>query len=111
MYTQLASKLSVANATSEASPAVSMAGANAFQVELTLFALTGSVTTLTVDTQGSNDLQNWTTFGSAYTMTAVSASAPTARTGVAFQFVRLKYAASGGAGNTILAAGINTADL
>jgi len=111
MYTQLASKLAVVDTASEASPAVPMAGANAFQVELTLFALTGSVSTLSVDTQGSNDLQNWTTFGSAYTMTAAGASAPTARTAVAFQYVRLKYSSSGGTGSAILAAGINTADL
>ncbi len=111
MYTQLASKLAVSNSTPEYSPAVGMAGSNAFQVELTVYAFTGSASEVTIDTQGSNDLQNWTTFGSAYTVNAVGYSAPSARTAVAFQFVRLKYQTTTGAGYTILAGGLNTADL
>lgn len=112
MYTQLASKLGVTTAGgAQYSPAVGMNGDNAFQVEITVYALASGATSVDVDTQGSNDLQNWTTFSAAYNVAAVGYSAPTARTAVAFQFVRLKYTSNGGGGTVVLACGLNTASL
>ncbi|MCE9581751.1 MAG: hypothetical protein K8T20_04455 [Planctomycetes bacterium] len=112
MYTQLASKLSVTTAGgAQVSPAVSMEGNNAFQAEFTVYALVSGATSIDVDTQGSNDLQNWTTFSSAYNLAVVGSSAPAARTAVAFQFVRFKYTSIGGGGTVVLACGLNTASL
>lgn len=113
MYTKLADKLVVTTAASpEFSFAVPMAGANAFQAELTVFAVVASAT-LTFEVQGSNDLQNWVSVLTPVTTIGVGFQSPTTfkATGVAFQYIRFKYTSVGAGGSVILAAGVSTAQL
>ncbi len=113
MYAKLADKLSVTTALSpDFSPAVSMAGANAFRVELTIFAVVAAAT-LTVEVQGSNDLQNWGTALAAVAGLTVGYNSPATfqGTAIAFAYVRLKYTSVGAGGAVILASGINTTSL
>lgn len=107
MYAAVSNKLSVVNGTDQFSSAVAMSGANAARVELTVFA--NSATSLSIDLQGSNDLQNWAIVGSAHTGYTVGYNS-FAETAVSFQFVRLRYYVVG-TGTIIVAAGINTAAL
>lgn len=104
MYTQLASRLAVTNGTDAFSPAVSMDGNNAVQLEATIFAL-GGATSLTIVIEGSNDLQNWQTLTSNAGL-VYGYSAPSKTTGVGFSYARLKYSTVG-AGTIIVAAGVN----
>ena len=56
MYTQIASKLFVAGASTQVSQAVSMEGYNYVRLEFTVFS--GSLATF--EFEESNDLENWT---------------------------------------------------
>jgi len=105
MYTQVATKLAITG--NEYSQAVSMDDGNAAITDFTVFSLTA--TSVTVQIQGSNDLENWVDVGTATPQTAPGAYSEEA-IGVAWAYVRLKYLV-GGAGTVILAAGINTAAL
>lgn len=109
MYTQVASKQVVVFGTVEFSQAVSMEGGNAVQFEVTCFAKgTGD---LSVQLQGSNDLQNWDDFGTAVACDAVGYfSNAAAIDAIAYQYVRLEYTQAT-AGTGIVAAGINVANL
>ncbi|NUN49082.1 MAG: hypothetical protein HUU15_09670 [Candidatus Brocadiae bacterium] len=51
-------------------------------------------TSLSVDTQGSNDLQGWSTFGTTITVNAVGQNFPAARTAVAFPGTRSRRTGS-----------------
>lgn len=104
MYTSLCSKLAVTDAKDEFSPAVSMAGNNAVQIEATLF--NNTATSLTVDLQGSNDGQNFSSI-TVYPGFLLGYNAPNKSTGIGFEQVRLRYAVVG-SGVIIVAAGINT---
>ncbi|NUN51015.1 MAG: hypothetical protein HUU15_19590 [Candidatus Brocadiae bacterium] len=104
MYAALATKLSVVNSVDQFSPAVPMDCANAVQLEVTIFNLTA--TSLTVEIQGSNDMQNWSVV-TTNTGLVVGYSAPTKSTGVGFRYVRLRYSIVG-TGLAIVAAGVNT---
>lgn len=106
MYADLATRLVFSSAADQFSPAVSMAGANAVQLNIVVIVIPGA-TTLTFDLQGSNDLQNWTSIGTS-TATAVGYSAPTKQTGIAWQYVRVR-ANSNTPGTTIATIGLNTA--
>ena len=113
MYAKLSDKLSVTTTASpEFSPAVSLGGANAFQMELTIYAVVAAAT-LTVEAQGSNDLQNWGSLMTPVTLLTVGYNAPTTFkiTAVAFAYVRVKMSSVGAGGAVILAAGLNTAQL
>ncbi len=108
MYTQLASRLSVSQAAgAEYSQAVSMDGANAAKVEITVYALASGATSLTLDIEGSNDMQNWAQIVQ-YTSIAVGYSAQSNSTSIAYQFLRLKYTCVGTNGIAIVAAGLNS---
>ena len=107
MYAAVSNKLSVVNGVDQFSSAVSCQGANAARVEFTIFA--NSATTLSIDLQGSNDLQNWALVGVAHTGFTVGYNS-FAETAVSFQFVRLRCYVVG-TGTIIVAAGINTAAL
>ncbi|KAF0244130.1 MAG: hypothetical protein FD180_2791 [Planctomycetota bacterium] len=107
MYAAVSNKLSVVNGVDQFSSAVAMSGSNAARVEFTIFA--NSATSLSIDLQGSNDLQNWAIVGSAHTGYVVGYNS-FAETAVSFQFVRLRQYVVG-TGTVIIAAGINTAAL
>jgi hypothetical protein len=107
MYVQVATKLSVASSAEAFSQAVSMSESNACQVEFTVINL--PATNIRVTAQVSNDLENWTDAANSGDKTAVGYYSFNV-TGVAAQYVRLKYTVSG-SGNVIVAAGINTANL
>lgn len=104
MYTQLATKLVVTDAKEEFSPAVSMTGDNAVQLDATIFNITA--TSLTIEIQGGNDQQNWIPLTTNVGL-VLGYSAPARTANVAFGYVRLRYAVVG-VGTVILAAGINT---
>lgn len=105
MYYPLSSKLCVVTGTDQFSAAIAMNGDNAVQLEATVFTL-GGATSLTLDLQGSNDTQNW----SSITVSAglvLGYSAPNKSTGVGYAFVRVRYSGVD-AGTIIVASGLNT---
>ena len=105
MYNQVGSKCAVPSTGGDAySQAVSMAGANAVEVECTIFNL-GGATSLSITVQQSNDLQNWSNVGSS--TTAVLGFTRLSQSSIAGQYVRLLYRVVG-TGTIIMAAGINT---
>lgn len=110
MYSELASRLAVVSGTDGFSQAVSMDGANAVQIECTLFAKGAGNVTATL--QGSNDLENWDSSGITNgVVTLAGVGYATAQgTAIAYRFVRLKYTQVT-SGTAILSAGINTAPL
>jgi len=111
MYTQLASRLSVSQAAgAEVSQAVSMEGNNAGKVEITIYNLASGGTSLTLDIEGSNDMQNWSQIVQ-YTGIPVGYGAQSNATAIAYQYVRLKYLCVGSGGIAIVAAGINVSRL
>jgi len=108
MYQVIATKLVVTTTAAQVSQPASMDGANSVQVETTVFAGSG---TLSGQLEVSNDLENWSTHGSAQTFTAVGytlwPSSPTA--GIAAAYIRVKWTSN--SGTWVLAAGIDTASL
>jgi hypothetical protein len=104
MYSQLSTKLAVTNGVDAFSPAVSMSGANTAKAGITVFYL-GGATSLSVNIQGSNDLQNWT--DSTSDTGFVVGYAPTANRTLAFAYARLKYTVVG-TGTLICAADLYT---
>lgn len=111
MYTQVASKLDVVT-DAKYSQAVSMEGANAVQMEATVFNIKGTSAELTISLQGSNDLQNWDTLGAFDSTFADIGYATKKLTGIANAYVRLKYEMTTGTSpQAIVGAGINTANL
>lgn len=117
MYTQVAYALAVTSGTEAVSQAVSVAGANAVGIDMTVINIaTGNVN---ADLEGSNDLANWQTvqadlFNSATGITAVgyssvqfpSVSSDVANARIGFEYLRLRYSQS--SGTSIVSAGINT---
>lgn len=103
MYAQLATKLAVTDGVDQFSPAVSMAGANTAKAGITVFA--NSATSLTVNIQGSSDLQNWT--DSTSDTGFVVGFAATANRALGFAYARLKYTVVG-TGTIVLAADLYT---
>ena len=107
MYSELASKCAVTFGTKEFTQAVDMAGANGAQCEVTCFVKGGGNVSLQL--QGTNDLQNWTDVGTAISVTAVGFFTGSI-TGVGYQYVRIELDQAT-SGTAILACGINTANL
>jgi hypothetical protein len=108
MYYDVASKLVVSgDQTRQYSQAVSMAGANAVLINATVLNITGG--TLTLMAEEGNDLENWGTLSGQIAFTAGTYNTLKI-TDIAGQYVRLKYVQSG-AFSTVLAAGVNTAQL
>lgn len=103
MYAKLAQSQVVVNGTDQFSPAISMAGANTAKAGITV--IVNTATSLTVNIQGSNDLQNWTDSTSDTGFTVGYAA--TANRALAFAYARLKYVVVG-TGTIIVAADINT---
>jgi hypothetical protein len=112
MYQKLSDKLVVTTTASpEFSFAVPMEGSNAVQAELTIYAVVAAAT-LTVEMQGSNDLQNWSQVLAPVTNLTVGYTATTLKaTAVAFQYVRIKFSSVGIGGSVILSCGVNTSQL
>ena len=114
MYTEVASKLAVVGANVPFySQAVSMAGANAIQAEVTMFSISGTSTpTLTVSAEASNDLQNWDDLGDFDAGLTLIGYATKKFTGIAHGYVRLKFELTFGTSpRAIVGAGVNTANL
>ena len=74
-------------------------------MDATIFNL-GGATSLTIELQGSLDLQNWTVI-TTNTGLVLGYAAPTKSTGIAFAYVRIRYSVAG-TGTVIVAAGLNT---
>ncbi|MCE9581750.1 MAG: hypothetical protein K8T20_04450 [Planctomycetes bacterium] len=111
MYTQLASRLSATTSEgAEYSQAVSMDNSNAAKVEITIFNLATGASSVTLDIEGSNDMQNWSQIVQ-YTGIGVGYSAQSNATAIAYQFLRLKYLCVGGGGVAVIGAGVNLAKL
>jgi hypothetical protein len=104
-YLQVANVVYAADTTIPVySQAVSMNGANAVQVDGVL-VVTGA-SGLKVDIEGSNDLENWPASLASTTKATVGAFTVSA-TGIAWQYVRLRYLPQSSAAN-IFTAGIST---
>lgn len=112
MYYELYSKGVVSTTGSpEFSQPFDMQGANGFQLAIQLIQLATGATGITVDTQGSNDLQSWSTFGTQIAVNAVSQNFPAARTAVAFRWIRLKISCVGAGGVAVFWIDCNTVAL
>ncbi|MBI2921096.1 MAG: hypothetical protein HYY18_08435 [Planctomycetes bacterium] len=112
MYTKLCDKLVVTTAGSpEFSFAVPMDG-NALQLEVTVISVVAGAT-LSLEVQGTNDLQNYfSILGPVAGLTVgYKGDAAVKATGVAYQYVRVKWTSVGVGGAVVLAAGINTSQL
>ena len=107
-YTKVADNAAVSDATDpQFSQAVSMMGGNSVQADIVIFNL-GGATSLTAKLEGSNDLENWTASALAtYSALGIGFNAPSATTGIAWQYVRLRYDVVG-TGTIIFSAGIAT---
>lgn len=101
-FTNVSNKQVVVNGTNQFSAAIPMNGGNTCKAGITVFANTA--TSLSVNIQGSNDLQNWTD-GTADTGFVVGYAATANRT-IAFAYVRLSYIVVG-TGTIIVAADLN----
>ena len=115
MYTQVASKLAVKDANVPFySQAVSMAGANAIQAEVSMFSIsaTSGTPALTVSAEASNDLQNWDPLGAFDATLTLIGYATKKFTDIAHGYVRLRFVMTAGSDpRAIVAAGVNTANL
>ena len=116
MYTQVAYALAVASATEAVSQAVSVSGANAVGVDLTVINYAGS--TLTVTLEGSNDLANWKELDGTWSLPASAvgyaqdqypdpAGATNTNQRIGYEYVRLRYSQAGTSVTSIVSAGIN----
>lgn len=85
-----------------------MTGANAVQMNVTVFAQTA--TNVIVTLQVSNDLENWTDQATGTTITTIGYTLPAANTAIAAAYARVKVALTG-TGTAVLAVGVNTAQL
>ncbi len=85
--------------TSEVTQAVELAGNNAIQVQVLVYALTA--TNVSIQIQTSNDEINWSSFGTAQTATAIGRKLLTMDTAVGSAFVRVKFTITG-SGKAIL---------
>ena len=103
MLVNLADHQVVVNGVDQYSPAVSMSGMNTGKAGITV--LSNTATSLTVNIQGSNNLQNWT--DSTADTGFVLGYAATANRALAFAYARLKYTVVG-TGTIICAAEFST---
>lgn len=112
MYQQLFTRLALSGiGTYEVSQPVAMQGANAAQLDLVIFTLSGSTPTVTLQLQESNDLENWTNKGSSSgALNTTGYSLVAAVTGIAAGYVRVKATLSAASGTplTVLSVGLNT---
>ena len=116
MYVEVASKLAVVGGSNSPaySQAVSMEGANAVQVDVTIFNNDATTEEFDVRLEGSNDLQNWEATSNPLAIDFNGGSkgyATDQAEGIGYAYVRLKYSWVSGSSTIILAAGINTAEL
>lgn len=108
MYTQVASRLSIQSGSDPSySQAVSMAGGNAVYVDITTFSISAS--TLTVEVEVSNDLENWVKTGASVDFTSAGYDT-VAATAISSAYVRLSYSFES-TSKAIVAAGVNVANL
>lgn len=109
MRSNLFERLALASSTlSEVSQAVTMDGANAAQVDVVVFSLSGTSPQVSIQLQESNDLENWRDRGSATTISAVGYTLTAAVTAIATAYVRVKVTASGTSPVTVVSAGLST---
>lgn len=108
---QLADNI-VVTTTAVYSQAVNMNGANAVQPTVVVTSAGG--TTLSLALEGSNDLSNWSSITVGANWTAIGAGyaspQPATVTGIAFQYVRLKFTAAA-SGPLVCSAYLTTAQL
>lgn len=108
MQTQIWTALGLAAGAVEFSQPVSMAGANALSLTITVFS--GALAAAGVEIFESNDLENWKTKGSTFASQGVGSNmAITGFGSIASAYVRFKVTAGGSA--TVLAMSINAAQL
>lgn len=108
MQTQVWTALGLAASAVEFSQPVSMAGANALSLTITVFS--GALSSAGVEVFESNDLENWKSKGSTFVSQAVGSAMTVSGFGsIASTYVRFKVTA--GAAATVLGMTINTAHL
>ena len=93
----------------EVSPSVSMDGANAIQVEATVFSL-GTASAFVILVQLSNDNASWVFHPTAATVKATIGYTEFSAEAITSRYVRLVYTPTT-SGSVIFAVGVNTADL
>lgn len=109
LYTRLALTNAAASTTTEFSQSVSMQGANAAQVDAVVYSFSG--TSVALQLQSSNDLENWKDLGAPTpaTLTAVGYTLFSVITAIGAGYIRLKVTyVTAGAASCVLAAGVNT---
>lgn len=112
MYQQLLTRLALSGSTlSEVSQPVSMEGSNAVQLDMVVFAISGTTPSLSCQLQESSDMENWRDKGSATALTAVGYTLAAAVSGISSGYVRLKTTLTGTSPICVVSAGINTASL
>ncbi len=89
MHTQLATQMDVRDTAPGYTMAVSMAGANASQADVVVFAVVNTLD-VRVAYQGSDDLQNWTDLSTPVTLSPVGFTYLAAETGVTTAYVRMR---------------------
>lgn len=108
MQTRIWTALGLAGGAAEFSQPVSMDGANALSLTITVF--NGALASAGVEVFESNDLENWKSKGSTFASQAVGSAMTISGFGsIASSFVRFKVTAGGSA--TVLAMTVNTAQL
>lgn len=108
MQTQIWTALGLAASAVEFSQPVSMAGANALSLTITVFS--GALAGAGVEVFESNDLENWKSKGSTFGSQVVGSNMTITGFGsIASAYVRFKVTAGGSA--TVLAMSINAAQL
>jgi len=108
MQTQIWTALGLAAGAVEFSQPVSMDGANALSLTITVFS--GALAAAGVEVFESNDLENWKSKGSTFASQVVGSNMTITGFGsIASAYVRFKVTA--GASATVLAMSINAAQL
>ncbi len=104
MYTELATRLDVTTTAGFSQP-VSMAGENSVTIDTTVF-YNSAAAVLTLALEGSNDLQNWKDLSYSLTSSAPEyAASSSAKTGIGYAYVRLKWSIA--SGNAIINTGVD----
>lgn len=113
--TKLANNVIINSTTVPAiSPAVSMAGSNAINVQVTVLSGGGGSSNIAITVQGSDDMENWLTTGltgSSISLTAMQVGSVGAGqcTAFGYAYARLQYLLAGASPlTTVAAVDVNT---
>lgn len=105
MYHRLVNRCTLTSGAVAYSRAVSMEGANSIQADIDVTQFAG--TSITIQAQVGNDLDNWSDQGSSDSVAAVGSKLLAKVTGIAMAYVRLRYTHAG-TGTCVFGSELNT---